>query len=80
MHAILNVTKLNRYLGEQIIALHSAGYSDGFILHSYEIDREKLELLIKNTSVSNFKIFDNMNQLRQHIYIRAKISWSAKWH
>src|ERR671921_1601683 len=42
-YAILNVARLDRYLGEQIVALDSAGYTDGFILYSYEIDREKLE-------------------------------------
>ena len=41
-YAILNVTKIDKYLGEQIIALDSVDFKDGFILHSYEVDEEKL--------------------------------------
>ena len=55
-YAILNVTKIRKYLGEQIIALDSVDFKDGFILHSYEVDEEKLKTLIKNTSVSHFNI------------------------
>jgi hypothetical protein len=50
-YATINVTK--KYFGEQIIALDSMDFRDGFILHSYEVDGEKLKTLIKNTSVSN---------------------------
>jgi selenocysteine-specific translation elongation factor len=66
-YAILNVTKLDKYLGEQIIALDSVDFKDGFILHSYEVDEEKLRTLIKNTSVSHFKFLDNIDQLKQEI-------------
>jgi selenocysteine-specific translation elongation factor len=66
-YAILNVTKIDKYLGEQIIALDSVDFKDGFILHSYEVDEEKLKTLIKNTSVSHFKFLDNIDQLKQEI-------------
>jgi selenocysteine-specific translation elongation factor len=66
-YAILNVTKIDKYLGEQIIALDSVDFKDGFILHSYEVDEEKLRTLIKNTSVSHFKFLDNTDQLKQEI-------------
>ena len=66
-YAILNVTKIDKYLGEQIIALDSVDFKDGFILHSYEVDEEKLRTLIKNTSVSHFKFLDNIDQLKQEI-------------
>ena len=46
-YAILNVAKLDRFLGEQILALDYAGIKDGFVLHSYEVDREKLKGLLK---------------------------------
>ncbi len=61
-YAILNITKIDKYFGEQIIALDSMDFKDGFILHSYEVDEEKLKTLIKNTSVSNFKFLDNIDQ------------------
>ena len=55
-YAILNVTKLDKYLGEQIIALDSVDFKDGFILYSYDIDEAKLKTLIQDTSISNFLI------------------------
>ena len=74
-YAILNVTKLDKYLGEQIIALDSVDFKDGFILHSYEVDEEKLRTLIKNTSVSHFKFLDNIDQLKQEISrLESKVS------
>jgi selenocysteine-specific translation elongation factor len=66
-YAILNVTKIDKYFGEQIIALDSMDFKDGFILHSYEVDEEKLKTLIKNTSVSNFKFLDSIDQLKQEM-------------
>jgi selenocysteine-specific translation elongation factor len=66
-YAILNVTKIEKYLGEQIIALDSMDFKDGFILHSYEVDEEKLKTLIKNTSVSNFKFLESIDQLKQEM-------------
>ena len=64
-YAILNATKLDKYLGEQIIALDSVEFMDGFILHSYDIDETKLKTLIKDTSLSNFKFLDNLDQFKQ---------------
>ena len=64
-YAILNVTKLDKYLGEQIIALDSVEFKDGFILHSYDIDETKLKTLMANTSLSNFKFLDDLDQLKQ---------------
>jgi selenocysteine-specific translation elongation factor len=66
-YAILNVTKLDKYLGEEIIALDYLNFKDGFILHSYDVDESKLKMLIKNTSVSEFKLLDNIDQLKQEI-------------
>ncbi|HLE35192.1 MAG TPA: EF-Tu/IF-2/RF-3 family GTPase [Nitrososphaerales archaeon] len=64
-YAILNVTKLDKYLGEQMIALDSVEFKDGFILHSYDIDETKLKTLMANTSLSNFKFLDDLDQLKQ---------------
>jgi selenocysteine-specific translation elongation factor len=72
-YAILNVIKLDKYLGEEIIALDYVNFKDGFILHSYDVDENKLKMLIKNTSVSEFKLLDNIDQLKQEItQLRAK--------
>jgi len=64
-YAILNVNKLDKYLGEQIVALDSVGLTDGFVLHSYEVDREKLKLLLRNTSLANFQFVESVDQLKQ---------------
>jgi selenocysteine-specific translation elongation factor len=66
-YAVLNVTKIDKYLGEQIIALDSVNFRDGFILHSYDVDEEKLRTLIKDTSVSHFKFLDSLDQLKQEM-------------
>jgi selenocysteine-specific translation elongation factor len=66
-YAILNVNKLDKYLGEQIVALDSVGLTDGFVLHSYEVDREKLKTLLKNTSLANFQFVDSVDQLKQEM-------------
>ena len=66
-YAILNVTKLDKYLGEEIIALDYVNLDYGFIIHSYEIDESKLKMLIKNTSITKFKFLDNVDQLKREI-------------
>lgn len=66
-YAILNATRLDKFLGEQIIALDSVGLTDGFVLHSYEVDRDKLRMLLKNTSLANFQFVDSIEQLKQEM-------------
>lgn len=66
-YAILNVTKLDKYLGEQVLALDAVNLNGGFVLHSYEIDEVELKKLVKNTAISNFRFLDNIDQLKQEI-------------
>ncbi len=66
-YAILNVAKLDKFLGEQILALDYAGIKEGFILHSYEVDREKLKTLLKGTVLANYQFLDNVDQLKQEM-------------
>ncbi|HET7147251.1 MAG TPA: EF-Tu/IF-2/RF-3 family GTPase [Candidatus Nitrosopolaris sp.] len=66
-YAILNVTKVDRYLGEQVLALDAGSFSEGFILHSFEVDEIKLKALIKNTAISNFQFLGNIDQLKQQM-------------
>ena len=66
-YAILNVTKMDKYLGEQVLALDAVNFSEGFILHSYEVDEMKLKTLIKNTAISDFRFLDNIDQLKQQM-------------
>lgn len=64
-YAILNVAKLDKFLGEQVMALDSVGLVDGFVLHSYEVDREKLKTLLKGTALANYQFVDSVDQLKQ---------------
>ena len=41
-YTVLNVTKMGKYIGEEIVALNSLNFRDGFIHPSYEVDEEKL--------------------------------------
>jgi selenocysteine-specific translation elongation factor len=66
-YAILNVAKLDKFLGEQIMALDSVGLADGFVLHSYEIDREKLKTLLKGTALANYQFVDSVDLLKQEM-------------
>jgi len=41
--------------------------TEGFILHSYEVDETEQKKLIKATAASNYKFVDNIEQLKQEI-------------
>jgi selenocysteine-specific translation elongation factor len=64
-YAIVSVAKIDKYLGEQILALDAIKAREGFIIHSYEVDEEKLKTLIKHTSISDFKFLTDIDQLKQ---------------
>jgi selenocysteine-specific translation elongation factor len=64
---ILNVTQLDKYLAEQIIAINSLGIENGFLLHSYDIDEQRLNQMIKDTTIENFKKIENLNVLKNEI-------------
>jgi selenocysteine-specific translation elongation factor len=66
-YSIVSVDKLDKYLGEQIIALDLLKLDKGFILHSYEVDSEALKSLLKNTVASSFKIEQDIESLKQSI-------------
>jgi selenocysteine-specific translation elongation factor len=64
---ILNITQLDKYLAEQIIAINSLGIENGFLLHSYDIDEQRLNQMIKDTTIENFKKIENLNVLKNEI-------------
>lgn len=66
-YAVLNVAKLDKSLGEQVMALDSVGLADGFVMHSYEVDREKLKMLLKGTSLDGYQFVDSIDQLKQEM-------------
>lgn len=66
-YSIVNVNKLDKYLGEQIVALDLLQLDKGFLLHSYEVDNETLNSLLKNTVASSFKVEQNIESLKESI-------------
>ena len=66
-YAIINISKLDSFLGEQLIAVDIFGIKNGFILYGYEIDVEKIRNIIKNTGLSSFQILDSLELLKNSI-------------
>jgi selenocysteine-specific translation elongation factor len=64
---VLNVTALDKYLAEQIIAIDSLNIKNGFLLHSYDIDDQRLAKMIKGTVIENFKRIENLEILKNEI-------------
>ena len=60
-YVIFYVASLDKYVGEQIIALDMLGKKDGIISHSYEVDENRLNSMIKGTVLSNYKKVDSPN-------------------
>lgn len=64
---VLNITQLDKYFAEQIIAINSLDMRNGFLLHSYDIDEQRLNQMIKGTAVENFKKIENLEILKNEI-------------
>lgn len=68
-YVIFHVDKLDKFTGEQIIALDSLKKEKGIISHTYEIDEAKLNTMIKGTVVEKYtkvdqdKIKEEMDKL-----------------
>jgi len=78
-YAILNISQLDSFLGEQIIALDIFNIKNGFILHNYNIDIEKIKNIIKKTNLSNYLILDNIEELKSNIMqLQAKDNENEK--
>jgi selenocysteine-specific translation elongation factor len=53
-YVIFHVNKLDRFTGEQIVALDSLKKRDGILSHSFDVDEGTLNTMIKNTVLENF--------------------------
>lgn len=51
---ILHVDKLDKFTGEQIIALDSLNKENGILSHTFEVDESKLDAMIKGTVVEKY--------------------------
>ncbi|WP_299290662.1 EF-Tu/IF-2/RF-3 family GTPase [Nitrosopumilus sp.] len=68
-YVIFHVDKLDKFTGEQIIALDSLKKDKGILSHTFEVDETKLDAMIKGTVVENYvkvdqdKIKEEMDKL-----------------
>jgi selenocysteine-specific translation elongation factor len=68
-YVILNIDKLDRFAGEQIIALDMLKKKNGILSHTYDVDEGVLNTMIKNTVLENYvktetdKIKEEMDKL-----------------
>jgi selenocysteine-specific translation elongation factor len=60
-YVIFYVASLDRYTGEQIIALDMLNKKNGILSHSYEVDENRLHSMIKGTVLQNYKKIDSLN-------------------
>jgi len=57
-HVIFFVDKLDKFTGEQIIALDSLKKERGILSHSFDVDESKLDSMIKGTILENYTKVD----------------------
>ncbi len=68
-YVIFHVDKLDKFTGEQIIALDSLKKEKGILSHTFDVDEAKLDLMIKGTVVEKYlkvdqdKIKEEMDNL-----------------
>lgn len=64
-YVVLYVTKLDKFTGEQIIALDVLGKKNGLLVHSFDVDRNTLLSMIKGTVVEQYKLVEPENLKRE---------------
>jgi len=68
-YVIFHVDKLDKFTGEQIIALDSLKKEKGILSHTFDVDESKLNMMIKGTVVEKYtkvdqdKIKEEMDKL-----------------
>ncbi|MGI0047339.1 MAG: EF-Tu/IF-2/RF-3 family GTPase [Nitrosotalea sp.] len=72
-YVIFHVSKLDKFTGEQIVALDVLKKSKGLLTHSYDVDREKLRLMIKGTVVEQYKLVE-LSDLKKEMDLLEPVS------
>jgi selenocysteine-specific translation elongation factor len=72
-YVILHVAKLDKFTGEQIIALDVLGKKQGILSHSFDVDKNTLLTMIKGTVVEQYKLIEPEN-LKKEIDLLEPIS------
>ena len=72
-YVVFHVTKLDKFTGEQIIALDMLGKKQGILSHSFDVDKNTLLSMIKGTVVEQYKLVEPEN-LKKEIDLLEPIS------
>ncbi len=72
-YVIFHVSKLDKFTGEQIVALDVLKKNKGLLTHSYDVDREKLLLMIKGTVVEQYKMVE-LDDLKKEMDLLEPVS------
>ena len=54
-YVIFHVNALDKFTGEQILALDALGKKEGILAHSFHVDEARLDLMIKGTVLEGYK-------------------------
>jgi selenocysteine-specific translation elongation factor len=76
-YVIFHISKLDKFVGEQIVALDILGKSQGIISHTFDVDRSMLLSMIKGTVVENYKMVEFEN-LKKEIDLLEPVSLDGK--
>ena len=58
-YVLFHVAKLDKFTGEQIVALDSLKKTQGLLCHSFDVDRNKLLLMIEGTVLEQYKLVES---------------------
>ncbi|OLB89413.1 MAG: elongation factor Tu [Thaumarchaeota archaeon 13_1_40CM_38_12] len=72
-YVIFYITKLDKFTGEQIVALDILNKTSGLLSHSYDVDRNTLHAMIKGTVVEQYKIVE-LENLKKEMDLLQPIS------
>ena len=64
---ILSISKLDKTIGEQIVAIDSFHFDHGFIFCAQEVSIDNLKMIIKGTSLEKFIFVENVDALKSEI-------------
>ena len=76
-YVIFYVTKLDKFTGEQIVALDVLKKTQGLLCHSYEVDRKNLLTMIKGTVVEQYKLVE-IDELKKEVDAMQPVTKDGK--
>jgi len=76
-YVIFYVTKLDKFTGEQIVALDSLQKTQGILCHTYDVDRNKLLTMIKGTVVERYNLVE-LQDLKKEVDSMQPLSTDGK--